>query len=251
MRATAMTQAMPAQTPCPHEQKLTCGNCRLNTICLPLSLQLQDIDQLDNLVQRSKPLQKGQYLYRVQDRFHSLYAVRSGSVKTATLSDDGEEQVTGFYLPGEIVGMDGIADTRHTNSAITLETASICEIPFSRVEELSRQIPSLQHHFFQLLSREITQEQQLIALMGKSGAETRVAALLVSISNRNQQRKLSSTAFRLPMSRADIGNFLGLTIETVSRVFGRLQKQTLLEVNKKEIRILDLPALRALSIQTH
>ncbi len=246
-----MNQAMSARPPCPHDQKLTCGNCRLNAICLPLSLQMQDIDRLDKLIQRSRPLQKGQYLYRARDGFHSLFAVRSGSVKTTTLSDNGDEQVTGFYLPGEIVGLDGIADHRHTNSAVTLETASICEIPFQRVEELSRQIPSLQHHFFQLLSREITQEQQLIALLGKTGAETRVAALLVSISNRNEQRNLSPTAFRLPMSRADIGNFLGLTIETVSRVFSRLQKQGLLEVNKKEIAILDLPGLRKLSSQSH
>lgn len=246
-----MAQPMPDGSICPEAQKLSCGNCRLNTLCLPLSLQLPDIDRLDDIVQRRRPLQKSQYLYRTGDSFRSLFAVRSGSVKTMTLSDEGEEQVTGFYLPGEILGLDGIAETRHTNSAVTLETASVCEIPFQQIEDLSRQIPSLQHHFFQLLSREITHEQQLLALMGKSSAQARVAAFLVSLANRNERRGLSPTAIRLPMSRADIGNFLGLTIETVSRVFSALQKQEVLAVNKKEIRILQPDALRRLSTQTH
>lgn len=232
---------------CPHDRQISCGNCRLSSICLPISMHVSDIDKVNDIIQRGRPLHKGDYLYRANEPFQSVYAVRSGTVKSITLSDSGEEQVTGFYLPGEILGMEGIAQDRYTNSAIALETASICEIPFQRLEELSLRIPSLQRHFFQLMSKEITQEQQLAGLLSKSSAEQRVAALLLSISARNKARQLSATAFRLPMSRTDIGNFLGLTIETVSRVFTRLQKQGVIRVDKKEIEVEDIDALRKLS----
>lgn len=234
-------------THCAHDKRVSCGNCRLNTICLPITFHVDDIDRLNDIIQRGRPLQKGEYLYRANDTFQSVFAIRSGAVKALTLSDNGSEQITGFYLPGEVVGMDGIADNRYTNSVIALETASVCEIPFNRMEDLSLKIPTLQRHFFQLLSREITQDQHIIALLSKSSAETRIAALLLSISTRNNRRQLSATRFHLPMSRTDMGNFLGLTIETVSRIFSRLQKQGILAADKKEITILDLPALTALS----
>lgn len=245
---TANQSIVKIQDPsCPHDKKVSCNNCRLNTICLPISLHIEDIDRLNNIIQRGKPLQKGDYLYRANDPFGSVYAIRSGAVKAMTLSDNGEEQVTGFYLPGEVVGMDGIADNRYTNSVIALETASVCEIPFNRMEELSLQIPNLQRHFFQLMSREITQDQQIITLLSKSSAEERIAALLLSISSRNNRRQLSANAFRLPMSRTDIGNYLGLTIETVSRIFTRLQKQDVVAVDKKEILIKNMEQLRAIA----
>ena len=233
---------------CPHDKKTSCNNCRLNTICLPISLHIEDIDRLNSIVQRGKPLQRGDYLYRANDPFNAVYAIRSGAVKALTLSDNGEEQVTGFYLPGEVVGLDGIADNCYTNSVIALETSSICEIPFNRMEELSLQIPNLQRHFFQLMSREITQDQQIITLLSKSTAEERIAALLLSISSRNSRRQLSAQAFRLPMSRTDIGNYLGLTIETVSRIFTRLQKQAVITVDKKEIFINNMDQLRDIAI---
>lgn len=236
---------------CPHDRKVSCGNCRLNTICLPLSLHIEDIDKLNNIVQRGKPLQKGDYLYRANAPFDSVYAIRSGSVKAVTISDSGEEQVTGFYLPGEVVGMDGIADNRYTNSVVALETSSVCEIPFHRMEELSLQIPHLQRHFFQVMSREITNDQQIITLLSKSSAEERIASLLLSISSRNSRRQLSASSFRLPMSRTDIGNYLGLTIETVSRIFTRLQKQDIISVDKKEIVILNLESLKHIASGEH
>lgn len=242
-----MTEKFATDVKCHNNPQVSCGDCRLSTICLPISLHIDDIDKLDEIIQRGRPLQKGDYLYRANDDFHSVYAVRSGTVKAVTITDDGQEQVTGFYLPGEIIGMDGIGDSRYTNSAIALETSAVCEIPFSRMEELSLQIPTLQRHFFQLMSREITADQQLITLLSKNSAEERVAALLLSISSRNARRQLSATSFRLPMSRADIGNYLGLTVETVSRVLGRFQKQNILSVDKKEINITDLDALSAIA----
>jgi len=233
--------------PCMHDYQVNCGNCRLNSICLPLALESDDIEQLDNIIERSKPLQKGQHLYREGDAFKSVFAVRSGAMKAFKTTDDGREQVTGFFFPGEILGMDGISNNLHASSAKALETAAVCEIPFSSLEKLSAMMPSLQRHFFQLMSREITEDQQLITLLSKNSADERVASLMLSISARNSKRKLSSTQFRLPMSRVDIGNYLGLTVETVSRVFSRMQKLEILQVDNKEIKILDIPGLQKMA----
>lgn len=233
--------------PCPHNSAISCGNCRLGTICLPLALEADDIVRLDEIVQRGRPLQKNEHLYREGDEFDSVYAVRSGTIKAYRITGDGQEQVTGFYFPGEILGMDGISKDRYASSAKALETAAVCEIPFNRLEELSSQMPSLQRHFFQLMSQEITSDQQLITLLSKNSAEERVAALLIGISMRNARRKLSKTSFRLPMSRTDIGNFLGLTVETVSRVIGRFSKQGLIEVDSKEISLLDIDGLKEIA----
>lgn len=229
---------------CTHDKRITCGGCRLNTLCLPISLHLDDIEKLSNIVQRSKPLHKGDYLYRANDEFHSIFAIRSGAVKAVTISDNGDEQITGFYLPGEIVGLDGLSDDRYTNSVLALETASICEIPFHSFEELSAKIPNLRRHFLQLMSREITEDQRIISLLSKSSAEARIASLLISISARNSRRNLSASEFVLPMTRTDISNFLGLRIETVSRLFARLQKSNVISVDKKDIFIKDMDTLR-------
>lgn len=229
---------------CHHDHQVSCTSCRLAPLCLPLALETGDLEQLESIIQRGRPLQKGEHIYQEGQAFTSVYAVRAGSVKAYRYADDGSEQVTGFYFPGKILGMDGISRNRHASSALALETSAICEIPFERLNELSTRIPSLQRHFFQLMSQEITEDQELITLLSKHSADQRVAALLLSISARNARRKLSATAFRLPMSRADIGNYLGLTVETVSRVFSRFQKLGLLSVDSKEIAIADVALLR-------
>src|SRR5690554_2146527 len=127
---------------CHSTPSVSCSQCRLASICLPISLHVEDLDKVDSIIQRGRPLQKGDYLYRAQDKFHSIYAVRAGTVKTIASTDDGREQVTGFYLPGEILGLDGLAKGTHTNSAIALETSAICEIPFERLDSLGNQIPN-------------------------------------------------------------------------------------------------------------
>ena len=232
---------------CTHNYKVNCTNCRLNSICLPLALENDDIVHLDSIIQRTKPVQKSQHLYREGDDFQSVYAVRSGALKAYRTTDDGREQVTGFYFPGEILGMDGISKNTHASSAKALETSSICEIPFAALSKLSSLLPNLQRHFFQLMSKEITEDQILITLLSKNSADERVAALLISISSRNARRKLSATHFRLPMSRVDIGNYMGLTVETVSRVFSRMQKLEIIRVDNKEIEILDMGGLRSMA----
>ena len=239
-------ESVPAK-PCTHEYQTNCNNCQLTALCLPLSLDSGEIDLLDNIIQRSKPLQKSQHLYREGDTFQSVYAVRSGTLKAYRTTDDGREQVTGFYFPGEILGMDGISSNVHASSAKALETAAICEIPFASLEKLSAEMPQLQRQVFQIMSREIAEDQLLITLLSKSAADARVAALILSVSTRNARRKLSATHLRLSMSRVDIGNYLGLTVETVSRVFSRMQKHDILKVENKEIEILDTAALREMA----
>lgn len=237
----------PIERHCHARPEVNCADCRLASICLPISLQIEDIDRLDDIIQRGKPLHKGEHLYHAGENFGAVFAIRSGTIRTIKITEDGDEQVTGFYLPGEIVGMDGLASNIHTNSATALETSAVCEIPFSRLEELSAKVPSLQRRFFQLMSKEIMHDQQLITLLSKNSAEERIGALLLSISTRNSNRGLSAKDFFLPMSRSDIGNYLGLTIETVSRVFSKLNKLGIIDLDKKHVVIKDIDELKNLS----
>ena len=224
-------------------QHVSCNECSLNPVCLPLAVSGSELTQLEQIMKRGRPLKRGEHLYRASDPFESVYAVRSGAVKSYSLSEEGDEQVTGFYLPGEIVGMDGISTAHHMSSVKALETASVCEIPFDRLEQLSQKIPSLQHHFFSLMSREIQADRELHMLLSKKSADDRVAHLLLSISARHQRRGLSPSSFRLPMSRYDIANYLGLAVETVSRIFTRFQQQGLIRAEGREVEILDRGAL--------
>ncbi len=229
---------------CPTNPEMGCNKCRLGKICLPVALEEVDILQLEEIVKRGRILQKGDHHYRANDPFTSVYAIRSGYVKTYRITDDGEEQITGFYFPGEIFGMDGISKNKHTCSAKALESTAICEIPFTRFQELTTKLPSLQTHFFQLMSQEITSDQQLITLLSKKTAEQRIATLLLTISARNASRDLSASSFRLAMSRTDISNYLGLTVETVCRTLSRFGKNGLLDIQHKEVTILDFDGLR-------
>ncbi len=231
-----------------HQAHAQCVDCSLSPICLPVAIDIEDLHRLDAIIQRSRPLHRGDHLYRENNPFEGIYAVRSGALKVYTTTDSGEEQVTGFYLPGEVVGMDGIHTDTHTSSAVALETTSVCEIPFQQLQELSHDIPSLQNHFFKLMSKEIQTNQLLMLLLSKKTAESRIASLLLSLAERYKRRRLSEYSFRLPMSRSDIGNYLGLAVETVSRIFTRFQTQNVLVVEGKEITVLDKEALCRISL---
>lgn len=240
-----------AVSACPHDRAISCANCLLGSICLPIALAEDDVVKLEQIVHQGRPLQKNEHLYRQSDKFRSVYAVRAGAVKTYSTSSAGDEQVTGFYLPGEIIGIDGISNNQYTASAIALDTSAVCEIPFDQFEQLSQQLPSLQHHFFQIMSKGISDDQKLLTLIKKNSADERVASLLLSLSARYKRRNLSADCFILPMTRADIGNFLGLTIETISRVFSRLKKAQILETEGKQVRVLDLNKLYQVAGVTH
>ncbi|MDH5393716.1 MAG: fumarate/nitrate reduction transcriptional regulator Fnr [Gammaproteobacteria bacterium] len=227
--------------------KTACKNCKLHQLCLPLGLENNDMEELDKIIKRAKPFQKGEYLFQHGDEFDSLFAVRSGSVKTYSQDDNGDEQITGFYLAGEMMGLDAVHEGIHPCSAIALETTSICKIPFKHLENLSSQLPSLQHQLLRIMSKEITEDQALLILLGQKSAEERVAAYLVNMSDRMEKRGFSPLEFNLSMSRKDIGNYLGLTIETISRTFSHLQQIGLINPQRKHIEIVDSEALRRLA----
>ncbi len=226
--------------------QIACKSCGLSNICLPLGLESDDIDRLDSIVQRNRPLRKGAHLFQTGDKFHSVFVVKTGAVKTYTQCPDGTEQVIGFHLPGEVIGLDGIELGKYICSAKALETSAICEIPFDRLEELTATIPNLQHQMFRLLSREISNDTSLMALLSKSTAEERLAAFLLSLSIRLHSRGFSATEFNLSMSRQEIGSYLGLALETVSRLFTHFQEEGILKVNRKYVEILDLEKLYGL-----
>jgi CRP/FNR family transcriptional regulator len=217
----------------------SCGNCKLAALCPPIALENQGIDQQDDIIQHGYPVCKGEHVFREEDDFSGVYEVRSGVLKTYAVTKNGQEQVIGFYLPGEIFGLDGLCDGRHTNSAKALKASVICKTPFCKLQELGGPGAGLQCNMFHILGQEINYDKQLITLLSKSSADERIAALLVSISARSTRRKLFAQAFRLPMSRTDIGNFLGLTVETVSRTFGRFQKLELIAVDNKDVTLLN------------
>jgi CRP/FNR family transcriptional regulator len=211
-----------------------------------MGLTPEDVERLDGIVKRSRPLHRGDYLFRNGERFRSLFVVKTGSVKTYAPSPEGGEQVLGFHLPGEIIGLDAIEKEAHVCSARVLETSAICEVPFSRFEELSSSIPSLQHQMYRLLSKEISHDTEMLLLLGKKSAEERLAAFLLSMSKRLRKRGLSPTDFYLSMSRHEIGNYLGLAVETVSRLFTRFQDEGLLKVDRKHIQLRDLGLLESI-----
>ena len=223
-----------------------CHECSLSKLCIPIAVQTEEIDELEEIIRQGRIHPRGDYIFEQHSSFNSCFAVRSGAIKTFTLSEEGEEQVTGFYLPGEIIGLDSVSMENYSCSAVALERTSVCEIPLSRFEELSTRIHSLQHHFFMLMSKEIQESRQLSMLLSKNTAEERIASLLLSLSGRFQRRRLSSTKFKLPMPRSDIGNYLGLAVETVSRVLTRFQNQALIKVQGRDVEILDLQSLQFL-----
>ncbi len=223
--------------------KVACKNCSLATLCLPMGLSPEDMERLDSIVKRGRPFHRGDHLFREGDNLHSLRVITSGSVKTFSPSEDGSEQVLSFHLPGELIGLDAIQNECHTCSAKALETTAVCEIPFHNLEELSSNMPSLQHQMYRLLSREIGQDSEMLTLLGKKSAEERLATFLLSFSERFKKRGFSATDFFLSMSRHEIGNYLGLAVETVSRLFTRFQEEGLLHVERKHVQLLDLPRL--------
>lgn len=229
----------------PHQAH--CKDCSLASLCLPLSLNLEDMDALDEIVKRGRPLKKGEFLFRQGDAFNSVFAVRAGALKTFSLSDSGDEQITGFHLPSELVGLSGMDSELYPVSAMALETTSVCEIPFERLDELAVQLPQLRRQLMRIMSREIRDDQQMMLLLSKKTADERIATFLVNLSARFRARGFSANQFRLAMSRNEIGNYLGLAVETVSRVFTRFQQNNLLEAEGKEVHILDPIELCALA----
>ncbi|WP_223670853.1 fumarate/nitrate reduction transcriptional regulator Fnr [Kangiella shandongensis] len=224
-----------------------CQSCSINQLCLPVMLVEAEVEHLDSIIQRRRPLKKGEMMFHAGDEFKAIYAVRSGCIKSYTISESGEEQITGFHLPGEIIGLDAINRQKHPSMAKAIETSSVCTIPFAKLEMLSGEIPGLRQQLLRVMSREIHDDQELLLLLSKKSADERLAAFLMNMSSRFASRGLSKTCFNLTMTRSDIANYLGLAVETVSRLFSKLQQKSLISVKEKEITIVDFQAMSELA----
>ncbi|WP_337815492.1 fumarate/nitrate reduction transcriptional regulator Fnr [Acidihalobacter sp.] len=227
-----------------------CADCQLQDLCLPIGICRSDVARLDQIINRKRPLQRGAALFNQGDQFGALYAIRSGSIKSFSISDDGREQINAFHLPGEILGLDAISDSSHPSSAVALETTSVCELPFERLHALAHEIKDLQHQLLRVMSRELNADERFMRILASRNAEERLAGFLLNLSSRHGMRGYSSTEFNLSMSRHDIANYLGLAVETVSRLFTRFQQDGLIEAQRKAVKILQREALAEMAGNT-
>ena len=223
--------------------EVTCSSCNLRELCLPKGLEDEDLARVEKVVYARRRVRRGEALFNAGDEFHSIYAVRSGFFKTTILNEDGREQVTGFNMPGELLGMDGIGAGSYHGNAVALEDCEVCVLPFSLVEELGREIPTLQRHLHCVLSREIVRDHGVMMLLGSMRAEERLAVFLLNLSKRFMRRGYSPSDFHLRMTREEIGSYLGLKLETVSRLFSKFQEDGLIEVQQKHVRITNIGGL--------
>lgn len=224
----------------------SCGSCALHELCLPAGIDREGLERLDNTVRDKRVLDRGKTLFRQGDGFHALYVVRSGSLKTYVENAAGDLQVLGFHLPGEIVGVDGLTNDRYLCGAEALERSSICELPYTQLQHVVSEVPSLHRQLMRVISREVVAEQGHLVMMGKQQAQERLAIFLQSLAERYGRLSRDQATLTLPMSRYDIANYLGLVVETVSRLFSRMEAAGILAVNRKTVRILQPDELAAL-----
>ncbi|AOF87981.1 crp-like helix-turn-helix domain protein [Hydrogenophaga sp. RAC07] len=227
-----------------HTIKVACSSCNLRELCLPMGLNADEMVKLDRVISTRKRIKRGQALFNVGDKFTSLYAVRSGFFKTCVTTADGRDQVTGFQMTGEIIGMDGIVSDHHSCDAVALEDAEVCIMPFDQVEELSREFTTLQHHVHKILSREIVRDHSVMLLLGSMRAEERLAAFLLNLVQRLHARGFSQSEFVLRMTREEIGSYLGMKLETVSRTFSKFAEDGIIDVKQRHVHIKNVEALR-------
>jgi len=241
-------QRLPRTSPMQAESsfKVACSNCNLRELCLPIGLSTDEMNRLDGMVATRKKIKQGGHLFSSGDPFTTLYAIRTGFFKTCVVSEDGREQVTGFQMAGEIMGLDGIVSDKHNCNAIALEDAEVCVMPFNHVEDLSREIPMLQRHVHKIMSREIVRENGVMMLLANMRAEERLAAFLLNLLQRLHARGYSKSELILRMTREEIGSYLGMKLETVSRTFSKFSDDGIIEVKQKNIRILDHEKLKAI-----
>ncbi|MDO9158596.1 MAG: fumarate/nitrate reduction transcriptional regulator Fnr [Burkholderiaceae bacterium] len=224
--------------------KVACSSCNLKELCLPLGLNPHEIDKLESVISSRRRIKRGNALFSAGEKFTSLYAVRSGFFKTCITTADGRDQVTGFQMTGEIIGLDGIVSDRHSCDAIALEDAEVCVMPFDQVEELSREFTTLQHHVHKIMSREIVRDHSVMLLLGSMRAEERLAAFLLNLVQRLHARGFSQSELVLRMTREEIGSYLGMKLETVSRTFSKFVEDGIVEVRQRYVHIKDTDALK-------
>lgn len=221
----------------------SCAQCSLGQLCLPAAIGAGELDRLERIVRSRRAIQRGERLFGVGTPLTALYVAREGAFKTTTLSEDGNAQIIGFHLPGELIGLDGLGSERHRCEAEALERATVCEVPYAQLQLVAAQVPGLQRGLMRVIGRSTEQDHSHVAMMGRKHAVERVALFLHSISERFRLLDRPHDAFALPMSREDIANFLGLVIETVSRSFSKLAEDGVIEVRGKNVRIRSREAL--------
>jgi CRP/FNR family transcriptional regulator, anaerobic regulatory protein len=232
------------------QRRATCAGCAVRGRCLPPGLSPGDLESAEQLASTRLRVRRGAALYRRADAFKSFYVVRLGSLKSTVASDDAREQVIGLHMAGEMVGFDGLETGSHVCDVVALEDSEVCVFPYSRVEETIASLPLLRSHFYRLMSREIVHQHRLMLMLGSMRADERMATFLLNLSGRHQSRGYSSTEFVLRMSRAEIGSFLGITIETVSRVMSQFARDGLIDLQGvKQVRIADVDRLRQRAIR--
>ncbi len=224
--------------------KVACSSCNLRELCMPVGFTPEDLEKLDGVVAVRKKVKQGGLLFSNGDQFTSLYAIRTGFFKTCVSTEDGREQVTGFQMAGDIIGLDGIVTDHHNCNAVALEDAEVCVMPFANVEELSRELPTLQRHVHKIMSREIVRENGVMMLLGNMRAEERLAAFLLNLVQRLHSRGFSQSEIVLRMTREEIGSYLGLKLETVSRTFSKFSDEGIIEVKQRHVKILNSDALK-------
>jgi len=224
-----------------------CSTCVLGQFCLPVGLSADDANKIDTLVTERVRLKKGDSLYRQGEPLTAVYGIKFGTLKTEYALPDGREQITGFHLPGEMLGLDGIGENHYQSNAVALEDSEACVVRFSDFESLARQIPSLQHQFHRILSRELTQDQRHLLSLGCLRAEERLASFLLNLSDRLAARGYSPTEYHLRMSREEIGSYLGIQLETVSRLFSRFTESGLIQIKQRHIKLVDMDGLLELA----
>ena len=226
--------------------KVRCSECNLRELCFPHGMGEEDLTNMEAIVEQPKPLHKNDFLYHDGDKTAAIYAVRSGCVKTMTESPNGDEQIVGFHLAGELLGLDGFAGGAHTCNAVALETSSICELPLEHLESLCHELPGLQKQMRRIMGKEVNNNHKLLLLLGKMSAEERLASFLLSMSSRMSERQWKGNEFNLTMPRQDIANYLGMAVETVSRLFAAFQNEKIIEVERRHITILDMVRLKGI-----
>ena len=224
--------------------KVACSSCNLRELCLPMGLNPDEMEKLDKVISKRRRVKRGAALFTVGDKFTSLYAVRSGFFKTCVTTADGRDQVTGFQMTGEIIGLDGIVSDHHSCNAVALEDAEVCVMPFDQVEELSREFNTLQHHVHKIMSREIVRDHGVMLLLGSMRAEERLAAFLLNLVQRLHARGFSQSELVLRKTREEIGSYLGMKLETVSRTFSKFVEDGIIDVKQRYVHIKSTDGLR-------
>jgi CRP/FNR family transcriptional regulator len=224
--------------------KVACSSCNLRELCMPIGFKEEDMHRLDEVVEKRRKIKQGDQLFAAGDAFKSLYAIRTGFFKTCVSTEDGREQVTGFQMAGEIIGLDGIVTDHHNCNAVALEDAEVCVMPFADIEDLSREFPVLQRHVHKIMSREIVRENSVMMLLGNMRAEERLAAFLLNLVQRLHARGFSQSELTLRMTREEIGSYLGMKLETVSRTFSKFSDEGIIEVKQRYVKILNPDALK-------